>query len=208
MNKPVDRLTLGLPKVYRVAIDWLLTIVGAILVVLAIKQWIINPYRIPSGSMEPTLHCARPSSGCEASFSDRVLACRLCFELTGPKRGEIVVFKTPPLAASKCGQGGTYVKRLIGLPGDTVHEDDRGFVWINGKQLNEPYVQATRREQDVENNPGYRNKSWLVPKGRYFFVGDNRGGSCDSRAWGTVARSDLIGNVIMTYWPPQRISFH
>jgi signal peptidase I len=204
-GNPVDRLTIGLPKGFRVAIDWLLTIAGAILIVLAIKQWVVNPYRIPSSSMEPTLHCARPATGCEASFSDRVLACRLCYEVGRPRRGDIVVFTTPPLAASRCGEGGTYVKRLIGLPGDTVHEDERGFIWIDGRKLDEPYVQAARREQDVQNNPSYRNKSWLVPKGRYFFMGDNRGGSCDSRAWGTVTRSDLIGKVVMTYWPIPRI---
>src|SRR5207248_378468 len=148
VRNPVDRLTAGLPKVWRVAIDWLLTLTGAILIVLAIKQWIVNPYRIPSSSMERTLHCARPTYGCEAAFSDRVLACRICYELWKPRRGDIVVFKAPPLASREGGEGGTYVKRLIGLPGDTVHEDDRGFVWIDGKKLDEPYVELARREQD------------------------------------------------------------
>jgi signal peptidase I len=207
LRNPVERLTAGLPKGYRVTIDWLVTVAGAILIVLAIKQWVINPYRIPSSSMEPTLHCARPAEGCEASFSDRVLACRLCYDLWDPARGDIIVFKTPPAAASRCGQGGTYVKRLIGLPGETVGEDGHGFISINGRRLNEPYVQPSRRQQDVQNNPGYLNKTWYVPKGQYFFMGDNRGGSCDSRAWGTVPRSNLIGKVIATYWPPQRIGF-
>jgi signal peptidase I len=206
VRNPVDRLTAGLPKGYRVTIDWLVTIVGAVLIVLAVKQWIINPYRIPSSSMEPTLHCARPALGCEASISDRVLACRFCYDLWSPKRGDIVVFNTPPLAAIKCGEGGVYVKRLIGLPGDTVHEDKHGYIWINGKELNEPYIQSTRRNQDVVNNPNYRNKTWHVPKGQYFFMGDNRGESCDSRIWGTVPRKNLVGKVVATYWPPLRIS--
>ena len=60
MRNPIDRLTAGLPRGWRITIDWLVTIVGAILIVLAIKQWVVNPYRIPSSSMEPTLHCARP----------------------------------------------------------------------------------------------------------------------------------------------------
>ena len=136
LRAPIERLTQGLPKGWRITIDWLVTILGAIVIVLAIKQWVINPYRIPSSSMEPTLHCARPGLGCEAGFSDRVLACRFCFDLWGPKRGDIIVFKTPPRAAIACGAGGTFVKRLIGLPGDTVFEDDQGFIWINGKLLN------------------------------------------------------------------------
>src|SRR3954449_7699462 len=98
-RNPVDRLTSGLPRPARVAIDWIVTIAGAILIVLAIKQWVVNPYRIPSSSMEPTLHCARPGEGCEASFSDRVLACRFCYEFWDPKRGDIIVFETPKKAA-------------------------------------------------------------------------------------------------------------
>src|SRR5262249_46027633 len=69
LRNPVDRLTAGLPRGWRVTIDWLVTIVGAILIVLAVKQWVINPYRIPSSSMEPTLHCARPAPRCPSPFS-------------------------------------------------------------------------------------------------------------------------------------------
>jgi signal peptidase I len=205
-RNPIDRLTHGLPKAWRITIDWLVTIVGAILIVLAIKQWVINPYRIPSSSMEPTLHCARPGVGCEAGFSDRVLACRFCYDIWGPKRGDIIVFKTPPEAEIACGAGGTFVKRLIGLPGDLVYEDRNGFIWINHKELREPYIQAFRRREDVQSNQDYRGSPWHVPKGEYFFMGDNRGESCDSRRWGSVPRGNLIGKVIATYWPPSRIS--
>ena len=198
MRNPVDRLTEGLPRGWRVTIDWLVTIVGAIAIVLAIKAWVVNPYRIPSSSMEPTLHCARPGAGCEARFSDRVLACRFCFHFWSPKRGDIIVFKTPPLAAIRCGEGGTFVKRLIGLPGETFSEKN-GFVYINGKKLNEPYIQSSRRDTRTI-------APIKIPKGRYFMMGDNRSSSCDSRSWGTVPRHDLIGVVFATYWPPNRIS--
>ena len=134
MRNPIDHLTEGLPHGWRVTIDWLVTILGAIAIVLAIKAWVVNPYRIPSSSMEPTLHCARPDTGCEARFSDRVLACRFCYRLWSPKRGDIVVFHTPPLADVRCGAGGTFVKRLIGLPGETW-EERAGYVYINGKKL-------------------------------------------------------------------------
>ena len=127
-------------------IDWVMTIVGAVLIVFAVKTWVVNPYRIPSPSMEPTLHCALPEPDCEASTSDRVLANRFIYHFRQPRRGEIVVFTTPKLALQECGSQGTFVKRLIGLPGD-VWEERSGVVYINGKRLNEPYVQATRRDR-------------------------------------------------------------
>ena len=70
----------------------MVTIAGAVAIVLAIKAFVVNPYRIPSPSMEPTLHCARPAPGCQARFSDRVLANRFLYHLTNPERGDIVVF--------------------------------------------------------------------------------------------------------------------
>jgi signal peptidase I len=193
----IQRLTRGLPRPWQVTIEWLVTIVGAIVLVLAIKQWVVNPYRIPSSSMEPTLHCARPAYGCEASSSDRVLACRFCYRVADPKRGDIVVFHTPPLAAARCSSGGVYVKRLIGLPGDLWEERD-GYVLINGRRLDEPYIRPARR--GTETIAPIR-----IPRGRYFMMGDNRSSSCDSRRWGTVPRSSLIGKVIARYWPPLRL---
>jgi len=102
-RNPVDRLTRGLPDPLRVIVDWAVTIVGAVAIVLLVKAYVVNPYRIPSSSMEPTLHCAQPASGCEARFSDRVLANRFIFHLRDPRRGEIVVFETPDAARVKCG---------------------------------------------------------------------------------------------------------
>ena len=202
MSDPLARLLPGLPRRVRVVIDWIVTIAGAIAIVLALKQWVVNPYRIPSSSMEPTLHCARPAPGCEARFGDRVLASRFIYRFENPKRGQIIVFKTPPLAKARCGAGGTFVKRLIGLPDDTVHEDGSGLIWINGKKLNEPYIQPSRRVGDTN-----LNKTWKVPSGEYFFMGDNRASSCDSRYWGSVPRKNLIGEVFFVYWPLNRISF-
>ena len=68
-----------LPKPLRIAIDWAATIVGALLVVFALEAWVVTPFRIPTSSMEPTLHCARPGVGCQAHSSDRVLACKACY---------------------------------------------------------------------------------------------------------------------------------
>ena len=200
MRDPLGRLFPGLPRGVRVVLDWVLTIAGAIVIVFGLKMWVVNPYRIPSSSMEPTLHCAKPAPGCEAQFSDRVLANRFIYHFRNPKRGEIIVFNTPPEAKIRCGAGGTFVKRLIGLPGETVSERD-GIVYINGVELKEPYIAADRRDHEPPS-------TWAkIPKGYYFFMGDNRSQSCDSRVWGPVPRKNLIGEVFFVYWPPNRLGF-
>ena len=200
MKDPLGRLFPNLPHGVRVLLDWVITIVGAVVIVFVIKWYVVNPYRIPSSSMEPTLHCARPGPGCEARFSDRVLANRLIYHFRNPRRGEIVVFTTPALAKIKCGAGGTFVKRVIGLPGETWAEKN-GTVLIDGKALKEPYIKFDRR--DFQTHPAEK-----IPPKSYFMMGDNRAQSCDSRVWGTVPRKNMIGEVFMTYWPPNRISFH
>ena len=208
-RNPIDWLFPNLSHGWRVALDWIVTIAGAVAIVLAIKQRIVNPYRIPTSSMEPTLHCARPGPGCEASTSDRVLACRICYTLHSPHRGDIAVFKTPPLAHVKCGPGDVFVKRVIGLPGD-VWTERSGYVYINGKKLNEPYVRPERRDHETKSLSNIPPVGTMtrIPKGMYLMMGDNRASSCDSRVWGLVPRKNLIGEVFATYWPPSRISFH
>jgi signal peptidase I len=198
MKGPLTRL--GLSRRTRIALDWILTIAGAVGIVIAIKFYVVNPYRIPSSSMEPTLHCANPGMGCEARFSDRVLADRLIYHFRDPKRGEIVVFNTPRSAEQHGCGGGVFVKRIIGLPGD-VWSERNGYVYIDGKRLNEPYVKPDRRDHQTKG-------PIKIGKGRYFMMGDNRSSSCDSRVWGTVPRKLLIGEVFFTYWPPTRISIH
>ncbi len=208
-HDPLAKLFPGLSHGTRVFLDWILTIGGAVLIVYALKLWIVNPYRIPSSSMEPYLNCAKPAQGCLGDSSDRVLACRICLTVSDPKRGDVVVFNTPKAAATICGEGGAYVKRIIGLPGETVREDRKGFIWIRGPnysktfvKLKEPYISAAARRFD-----GHKGHEWKVPDGSYFMMGDNRGASCDSRQWGSVPRDDLIGTVFFVYWPPDRIGF-
>ena len=199
MRNPIDRVTQRFPRPVRIALDWIVTIGVAVAVVLTVKVEVANPYRIPSASMEPTLQCAKPAPGCDGSFSDRVIANRLAYRFHDPHRGDIVVFTAPAEAKQQCSEGGTFVKRIVGLPGEVVSER-AGTVYIDGKPLHEAYVDPRRRDSTTQTWP-------RVPKDEYFVMGDNRASSCDSREWGPVPRENLIGPVLLTYWPPNRISF-
>jgi signal peptidase I len=206
---PLARLFPGLPHGVRVTLDWILTIVGAVAIVVLLKVFVVNPYRIPSSSMEPALNCAKPGPGCLGDSSDRVLACRICLRFGGPSRGDIVVFNTPETAKTDCGEGGTFVKRVVGLPGELVHEDKHGNILVKKPgspayvKLQEPYLTSARRLADSQ----HFGKTWRVAPDSYFMMGDNRSQSCDSRTWGSVPRKDLIGTVFFVYWPPDRIGF-
>lgn len=146
-----------LPDPWRKILDWIVTLAVAVGFVLAFQAEVAKPYRIPSSSMEHTLHCARPVSGCTASMSDRVLVNRLAYDFGSPQRGQIVVF-TAPAKANLCelgDAGTTFVKRLIGLPGETVREDRHGFIWIRRAgattwtKLPEPYLSRSARLADT-----------------------------------------------------------
>jgi signal peptidase I len=194
----LDRRKSRLPQPWRTIVDWLATIAFAVAFVLAFQAEVAKPFRIPSASMEPTFDCARPADGCLSGFSDRILVDRLTYRFRDPHRGEIVVFNVPDLARERCGTGGVYVKRLIGLPGEVIEERD-GYVYINGRKLDEPYIRPGRR--DFGNFHALK-----IPTGQYFMMGDNRSHSCDSRVWLTVPRASIIGKVIATYWPLDRLS--
>jgi signal peptidase I len=182
------------------------TIAGAVLVVLALKSWVVNPYKIPSSSMEPTLHCARPASGCEDHSSDRVLADRLIYHFRSPKRREIVVFNAPDRAKLQC-RGGVFVKRIIGVPGDRWQEKN-GYVYIDGKRLSEPYIKPDRRDHRSYRLSDILPGAARIPRGEYLMMGDNRQSSCDSRVWGLLPRGNIIGEVFLTYCPLGRVATH
>jgi signal peptidase I len=180
----------------RTVVEWTVTLALAGLFVLVFEVEIAQPFRVPTSSMEPTLHCAHPGIGCTGSLNDRVLVAKIVYRFRDPKRFEIAVFHAPARARKLCSEGGTYLKRVIGLPGEQVSERV-GYFYVNGKKLKEPYLSFYTRDSVT--------KTWprLGPK-EYFVMGDNRLGSCDSRAWGGVKRSAFIGPVIATYWPPTR----
>ena len=193
----LDRSLSRLPRPLRTFVDWAITISIAVVAVLAFEAEVAKPYRIPTSSMEPTLHCARPGDGCLGRFSDRVIANRLAYRFHDPARGDIVVFEPPAAVATACqAVHGAFVKRVVGLPGDVVSMR-AGRVYVDGAKLDEPYLDPAFR--------GRESGTWArVPAGSYFMLGDNRDMSCDSRRWGVVPRGNIIGRAELRYWPPLR----
>jgi signal peptidase I len=180
---------------------------------LAIQAWIVKPYRIPSGSMEPTL-----------DEGQRVLVNRFIYHFHEPQIGDIVVFHPPEGAesANKCGvlvkkeqpiesgescpkptpeeSGQTFIKRVVAVGGDTLSVKD-GHPVVNGvEKTEEPYINPCGGGYEC-NLP----KTIKIPPGYFFMMGDNRGDSDDSRFWGPVPKSWIIGEAFATYWPPDRI---
>jgi signal peptidase I len=150
----------------------------------------LEPFWIPSESMEPTLH------GCAGCDNDRLLVDRLSYHLHAVHRGDVVVFHRPPGldAAEK-----VLIKRVIGLPGETVSGHD-GKVWIGSRSLEESYVnRACHGTADFS--------PVTVPSGRYFVMGDNRCDSADSRVFGAIPGSSIIGRAFLIIWPLSRIQW-
>ena len=179
------------PSAKRRALEWLVIVVVAVLIALVMRLYVVQTFFVPSGSMIPTLQ-----------VGDRILVNKLAYRLHGVGRGDIIVFAAPPRVATACETNDTdLVKRVIGLPDETI-SDKRGTVYINNKVLPEPWL--------PKNDPDTYTPSFgpvRIGPNSYFVMGDNRTVSCDSRDWGTVARSLIIGKVEMRIWPPSRIGF-
>jgi len=194
-------------------LEFVLIVVVALGLALGIQAFLVKPFRIPSGSMEPTL-----------DIGQRVLVSRVNYHFSDPDRGDIVVFK-PPAGADQ--DGGTcgvpnfsvgqgqpcptptkkrskqnFIKRIVALPGDRISIRN-GRVILNGKLQKEPFIRPPSPAEGCEvcNLP----KEIKIPPDHFFMMGDNRGASADSRFWGPVPRDQLIGQAFFTYWPPKRI---
>jgi signal peptidase I len=170
----------------------LVVVVIAVLVAVLLRAFVVQTFFIPSGSMEPTLQ-----------IGDRILVNKLSYHLHGVDRGDIVVFSRPP--TENCGgpMVNDLVKRVIGLPGNIVSVSG-GYVYINGKRLDETWLPASERGVTVAGPAG---NSWdlvrpyRVPANDYFVMGDNRTDSCDSRYWGPISKSLIVGKVELRVWP-------
>lgn len=137
---------------------------------------VIQNYQVQGPSMMPTLQ-----------NNQYILVDKATYLFNSPHRGDVIVFKWPKDTSED------FVKRIIGIPGDTVHVDLNGQVTVDGTPINEPYV------NDLINP--YQPNTWMLGPNEYFVLGDNRGDSSDSRYWGPVPRSDIIGRAELVYWP-------
>ncbi len=167
-------------------------VVIAVLVAVLLRTFVVQTFFIPSGSMEPTLQ-----------IGDRILVNKLSYHLHSVQRGDIVVFSRPP--AENCGgpEVNDLVKRVIGLPGDTISLSG-GYVYIDGKRLDEswlPSVDQGVTEAGPPGNAANLAHAYRVPAGDYFMMGDNRTDSCDSRWWGPIPKSLIVGKVDLRIWP-------
>jgi signal peptidase I len=170
----------------RAFIEWTAIIVVAVLVSFLLRTFAFQTFFIPSGSMEPTLQ-----------IGDRIIVNKLSVTFGTIHIGDVVVFKAPP--AENCGEVVTdLVKRVIGLPGD--HLTSKGnTIYVNGVVLKENWPHTEPLGQAIGHI--------TVPANSYFMMGDNHSDSCDSRMWGTVPRSDIIGKAFVRIWPLSRIGF-
>jgi signal peptidase I len=177
--------------------DWIESIIVAFLLAMVIRTFVIQAFKIPTGSMRPTL-----LEGDLILVNKFIYGAKIPFANLGlpgvrqPKRGDVIVFIYPEDRKKD------FIKRLVGLPGETV-EIKNGTVYIDDKPLLD-LLFSQRYYYDRGDFSGEGQKI-VVPKGNFFVLGDNSASSRDSRYWGFVPRENILGKAILIYWPPQRI---
>ena len=164
--------------------QWVLVIIGAVILAFLIDTFVIVNAQIPSGSMENTI-----------MTGDRVFGNRLAYKFSDPKRFDIIIFKYPD------DESQLFIKRIIGLPGETVEIHD-GNIYINGSDT--PLEDVDIKEP-MEGSFG----PYTVPEGCYFVMGDNRNNSRDSRYWENtfVSEDEILGKAVFRYWPLNKMKF-
>ncbi|MBD2544556.1 MULTISPECIES: signal peptidase I [Planktothricoides] len=164
-------------------LESLKTIVLSGILAIGIRTFVAEARYIPSGSMLPTLE-----------INDRLIIDKLGYRFKDPQRGDIVVFSPTP-ALQKENFKDAFIKRVIGLPGDTV-EVKGGKVYVNDQPLQEQYIQE---------QPNYDYGPVVVPENQYLVLGDNRNNSYDSHYWGFVPRENIIGQAVIRFFPFNRM---
>jgi signal peptidase I len=159
------------------------TIITAGVLAVGIRTLVAEARYIPSSSMEPTLQ-----------INDRLIIEKISYHLHDPKRGDVVVFNPTDALKAKNFKD-AFIKRIIGLPGDTVKVSN-GIVYVNGDKLSEDYI---AQKPDYEFGPA------KVPEGQYLVLGDNRNNSYDSHYWGFVPKDKFVGRAFVRFWPFNRL---
>jgi signal peptidase I len=164
----------------------------AFLLALVIRAFVVQAFKIPSGSMLETLQI-----GDHLLVNKFIYGVKIPFthvyvlDITDPERGDVVVFEYPEDPSVD------YIKRVVGEPGDLIEIRDKQ-VYVNGDPLDEPYKQHT--DPHIQNSPRDNFGPYTVPEGQYFMMGDNRDESYDSRFWGPVAEESVVGLAWRIYW--------
>ena len=171
------------PKFYAI-MDWVVVIVIALAAALFINFFVIVNSTVPSGSMEKTI-----------MTNSRMIGIRVSYLFEKPDRGDIIVFHYPDDPKQ------IFVKRIIGLPGETVEMID-GITYIDGEAMEEDYINPDYWDRPIEGK-NYNCGPFTVPADHYFVMGDNRGNSHDSRFWNNhfVSRKAIMGKAVYCYWP-------
>jgi signal peptidase I len=159
-------------------------ILVAVLLAELVRTFAFQTFYIPSSSMVPTL-----------GVYDRVVVQKAFFTWRDVREGDIVVFSHPPL--DHCpGPEGDLVKRVIALPGQTIYSSGNG-IYVNGRLLAEPYLP---HEDPLGPPIASSQHPYRVPPGEFYLLGDNRADSCDSRYWGPIKGSSIVGKVVLVIW--------
>jgi signal peptidase I len=174
-----------------------IVVVVALVFAVVLRTFAVQTFFIPSASMEPTL-----------MVGDRILVNKLSYHFHGVGRGDIVVFQRPANEDCAGAPVSDLVKRVIGLPGNVVSLNTSGQVLINGKVLPEPWLPRGVTTSAGPPGAAYNlTHPYTVPAGDYYVMGDNRSVSCDSRYWGPIPKSLIVGKVDARIWPLSRITF-
>lgn len=179
---------------YRAVIEWAVILMAVLLCTVVLRTYVVQSFYIPSPSMVPTL-----------DVGDRIMVNKLSYDFHSVHRGDIVVFKRPPLEEQDFPD---LVKRVIGLPGETISSDN-GHIYINGKLLSEPWLppgpQSYTGALPDDEHPQFNMPGPVhIPAGEYFVMGDNRTDSEDSRFFGPIAKSSIVGRAVAVVWPPSQ----
>ncbi|NPV88620.1 signal peptidase I [Coprothermobacteraceae bacterium] len=168
-------------RIFREILEWLIALVLAAAIVFPVRAYVLQPYRVYMTSMVPTL-----------VPGDIVVGIQTRWYRDGLHRGDIVIL------GGEFSDGQLYVKRVIGLPGETIEIRD-GFVYVDGQRINEPWLPDTALGLSGE------MPALTLGDGQYFVLGDNRAASRDSRAFGPVSRTDIKAKVALRVYPFDRI---